>query len=241
MNTLLRYCSAGLVPLFVLMTMSAVAPGCRSSDITQDEALSTWSKRVKRQTVDSESYQIQKGDQIEITVPGYPEFNTTALVKESGQITVPLLGDLLAVQLTRVQLTDQLKKRLSDYVKSVAVPSIRVRGAMEQKVIVLGSVTTQGSFSSPTSISPLQALALAGGPTTTADLRHVRLYRTGSESPVEIDITGSLTPLTETVENLPEVNPGDLLYIPKEENVVRDFADLLRDVVVLFGVFAVVR
>jgi polysaccharide biosynthesis/export protein len=227
--------------LSVLLGLGVVAPGCKTSEITQDEALTSWSKRVKRQTVDSDSYLIQKGDQIEITVAGYPEFNATALVKESGAITIPLVGDLLAVQQTKAQITDQLTKRLSDYVKSVAVPVIKIKGAMEQKVIVLGSVTTQGSFAVATTVSPLQALAMAGGPNASADLRHVRIYRAGNEAPLEIDITGSLTPLSETLDNLPEVNPGDLLYVPKEENVVRDFADLLRDVVVLFGVFAVIR
>jgi polysaccharide export outer membrane protein len=225
---------------FVLL-WSTLSQGCTSSDLTQDEALSTWSKRIKRQTVDSDSYLLQKGDQVEISVSGYPEFNSTALVKETGMITVPLVGDLVATQQTKAQLTEQLRKRLSDYVKSAADPVIKIKGAMEQKVIVLGSVTTQGSFALASSISPLQALAMAGGPSTSADLRHVRVYRAGDESAVEIDITGSLTPLTETMDALPEVNPGDLIYVPKEENVVRDFADLLRDVVVLFGVFAVVR
>jgi protein involved in polysaccharide export with SLBB domain len=230
-----------LIALSIFCILGALVPGCKGSDVTQDEALSSWTKRVKRQTVDSDTYLIQRGDQIEITVTGYPEYNTTALVKESGVITVPLVGDLLAVQQTKVQITDQLTKRLSDYVKGVAVPVIKIKGAMEQKVIVLGSVTTQGSYAVATSVSTLQALAMAGGPNAAADLRHVRIYRSGAESPVEIDITGSLAPLTESLESIPEVNPGDLLYVPKEENVVRDFADLLRDVVVLFGVFAVVR
>lgn len=230
-----------MVLVVILLLPAALVTGCRSSDVTQDEALSSWSKRIKRQTVDSETYPLQKGDQIEITVAGYPEFNTTAIVKETGLITVPLVGELQAAHQTKAQLTDLLKRKLSDYVKSVASPVIKIKGAMEQKVIVLGSVTTQGSYALASSISPLQALAMAGGPNTSADLRHVRLYRAGDESPVEIDITGSLTPLTETMESLPEVNPGDLVYVPREENVVRDFADLLRDVVVLFGVFAVVR
>jgi protein involved in polysaccharide export with SLBB domain len=233
--------SSLLLALSLSCALGTFVPGGKGSEVTQDEVLSSWTKSTKRQTVDSDSYLIQKGDQIEITVPGYPEFNATALVKESGLITIPLVGDLLAVQQTKVQITDQLKKRLSDYVKSDAVPVIKIKGAMEQKVIVLGSVTAQGSYAVATSVSPLQALAMAGGPNATADLRHVRIYRSGTESPVEVDITGSLTPLSVTMEMLPEVNPGDLLYVPKEENVVRDFADLLRDVVVLFGVFAVIR
>jgi len=225
----------------LMLWMSFLFLGCGSREITKDEALSSWTKRVKRQTVDSDNYLLQKGDQIEISVAGYPEFNSTALVKESGLITVPLVGDLLAVQQTKAQLTDQLTKRLSDYVKSVAVPTIKIKGAMEQKVIILGAVTTQGSFTVASSVSPLQALAMAGGPNAAADLRHIKIFRGQDESTTEIDITNSLASIVGTMEELPAVNPGDLVYVPKEDNVVRDFADLLRDVVVLFGVFAVIR
>jgi polysaccharide biosynthesis/export protein len=225
----------------LVFCLSSLFPGCTGSDVTKDEALSTWTKRIKRQTVDSDTYLLQKGDQIEITVNGYPEFNSTAFVKESGLITVPLVGDLLAVQQTKSQLTDQLTKRLSDYVKSTAVPTIKIKGAMEQKIIVLGSVTTQGSYTIATAVSPLQALAMAGGPNASADLRHIKIFRSKDESTTEIDLSSSLAAITETMEEMPDVNPGDLVYVPKEDNVVRDFADLLRDVVVLFGVFAVVR
>ena len=76
---------------------------------------------------------------------------------------------------------------------------------------------------------------------STADLRHVKIFRGDDETTEEIDISNSLATFTATVETLPNVNPGDLLYVPKEENVVRDFADLLRDVIVLFGIFSVVQ
>jgi polysaccharide biosynthesis/export protein len=225
----------------LMLCISLLFPGCANRDLTKDEALSSWTKRIKRQTVDSDNYLLQKGDQIEISVAGYPEFNSTAIVKESGLITVPLVGDLLAVQQTRAQLTDQLTKRLSDYVKSTAVPTIKIKGAMEQKVIILGSVTTQGSYTIASSVSPLQALAMAGGPNASADLRHIRIFRGQDESTTELDLSNSLASITDTMEDLPAVNPGDLVYVPREDNVVRDFADLLRDVVVLFGVFSVIR
>jgi polysaccharide biosynthesis/export protein len=240
-NTLSTIRDTGFMVFSVMLCIGLLLPGCRSSELTKDEALSSWTKRVKRQTVDSDNYLIQKGDQIEVSVAGYPEYNCTALVGESGLITVPLLGDLLAVQQTRAQLTDQLTKRLSDYVKTAAIPALKIRGALEQKVIILGSVTTQGSYTIASSVSALQALAMAGGPNASADLRHIKIFRSQDESTTELDISNSFASITGTMEAMPAVNPGDLLYVPKEENVVRDFADLLRDVLVLFGFFAVVR
>ncbi|MGA9121283.1 MAG: polysaccharide biosynthesis/export family protein [Bacteroidota bacterium] len=215
--------------------------GCSGGELTKDQVLSTLTTRGRRLTVESENYVLQKGDQIEVTVPGYSDFHTTSNVDESGSINIPTIGIIHAGGETKAQLREQVKKKLSVYLKDAPVPIIKIKGEMEQKVIVLGSVTTQGSYTIPGAVSPLQVLALAGGPVSTADLRHVKIFRGDDETTEEIDISNSLATFTATVETLPNVNPGDLVYVPKEENVVRDFADLLRDVIVLFGIFSVVR
>jgi polysaccharide export outer membrane protein len=184
---------------------------------------------------------VQTGDQVEITFADYPEF-VSAVIHDKGAITIPLVGEVTAGGVTRGQLKELIVKRLAGYVTSKAVPSIMIKGALEQKVIVLGSVTGQGSYAATLPVSPFQALAMAGGPSSNADLRHIRVFRGGdAESTIEIDLSASLASLPGRSETLPLVYPGDLIYVPKEENVIRDFADLLRDVIVLFGIFAIVR
>ena len=202
----------------------------------------SWSVERKRLSADSEDYVIQAGDQVEIMVPDYPEFNVTEIVHDDGAITVPVVGDVPARGITRGQLTEMLVKRLSSFITTTALPSIRIKGALEQKLIVLGSVTGQGTYAATTPVSPFQALALAGGPSANADLRHVRVFRGGeNEATIELDLSASLASLPGRNETLPLVYPGDLIYVPREENVIRDFADLLRDVIVLFGIFAIIR
>ncbi len=231
-----------LVRIFILLLGStAFLAGCGSGQsITND--LYSWTAERAQQTVDSPNYVIQKGDLIEITVDGYPELSTTVGVTESGIITLPLVGDLAAEGVTRADLTDQIKARLSGYVKNSVFPSIKIKGAMEQKLIILGAVTGQGTYPAKVPISPFQALALAGGPSPNADLRHVRVFRGGDkEATIELDLSATLGSLPGRSEALPVVQPGDLIYVPREENVIRDFADLLRDVIVLFGIFAIAR
>ncbi len=224
-------------PVAVLL----LTAGCGSDQyLTRD--ITSWSAERKRMTTDSEEYIIQAGDQVEITVPDYPEFSVTETVREDGMITLPVVGDLSARGATRGQLNEAIGKRLSSYVTSTVRPSIRIKGALEQKLVILGSVTNQGTFASPTPVSAFQALAFAGGPSSNADLRHVRVFRGGdSESTVDLDLSASLATLPGRNETLPLIYPGDLMYVPREENVIRDFADLLRDVIVLFGIFAIIR
>jgi len=224
---------AGLASLLLL--------GCGSDQlITQD--IMSWSAERKKQNEESEDYVLQPGDQVEIAFADYPEFNVTTVVRELQPITIPLVGDIEANGITRGQLVELIVKRLSGYVTTTVVPTIKIKGALEQKVIVLGSVTGQGTYAATAPVSPFQALAMAGGPSSNADLRHIRVFRGGdAESSVEIDLSASLASLPGHKETVPLVYPGDLMYVPREENVIRDFADLLRDVIVLFGIFAIVR
>lgn len=230
----------GSIIIFALAALIGIG-GC-GTDQTITRSISSWSQERKRQNVDADDYVVQAGDQVDITFVDYPEFNASAVVHDKGVITIPLAGDIKVQGITLGQLKDLIGKQLSGYVTTKAVPSIRVKGAIEQKVIVLGSVTGQGSYAATLPVSPFQALALAGGPSSGADLRHIRVFRGGdAESVIEIDLSASLASLPGRSETLPMVFPGDLMYVPKEENVIRDFADLLRDAIVLFGIFAIVR
>ncbi len=225
----------------LLITMLLCAAGCGTDQfMTRD--ITSWSAERRHLSTESEEYVIQTGDQVEITVPEYPEFTVTESVREDGMITLPVIGETPARGATKGQLNKLIGVRLSQYVTRTVYPSIRIKGALEQKLVILGSVTSQGTFVSMTPVSPFQALALAGGASSTADLRHVRVFRGGdSESTVELDLSASLATLPGHNETLPLVYPGDLIYVPREENVIRDFADLLRDVIVLFGIFAIIR
>jgi len=226
--------------------LALLVAGCGTSEMATERETSSLpgpaATSAPRVDVESNSYVIQRGDQIQLSVWGYPEFNTTAPVKETGTIAVPLVGELQAAGLTRPQLMDEVIAKLSDYVKSKVYPTITIIGALAQKVIVLGAVTGQGSYTIAAPVSPFQVLAAAGGPGANADLRHIKIFHNGDSSPpVEVDLSDYVANVTHDKENIPLVNPGDMMYVPREENVIREFADLLRDVILLFGIFAVVR
>ena len=64
--------------------------GCASDDITKDnltQILRSGAKNIQAEA-QSDNYVIRQGDQMQISVWGYPEFNSTANVKE-GVGTVP--------------------------------------------------------------------------------------------------------------------------------------------------------
>ncbi len=229
----------------ILIILELLLSSCGSDQVTREQARFSATREESRHAdTESSAYIIQKGDQVQMAVLGYPEFSATVPVKETGAITVPFVGEVQAVGLTRDQLSKQITAKLSDYVKNSVFLNITVTTG--QKVVVLGSVVTQGSYSITTPVSLFQVLALAGGASGEADLRRVKIFHSPETSnPQEVDLTNYVAnnvPGAEvTKEAVPQVRPGDMVYVPKEENVVRDFAGLLRDVLALFYMFALVR
>ncbi len=182
---------------------------------------------------------IRPGDQVQVMVWGHPEFNTTTTVKSYGTITVPLVGDVIAQGITENQLARELKQRLADYIKG----DIRVNishVSMNNIVSVMGAVNKQGNYSALGQMSLVEIISDAGGTTATADLRHVKIFRQGNKQNVEeVNLQRHLE--NGNLTDLPEVKPGDTVFVPSEENIVREIASYGQDLLVLFGFFALLH
>lgn len=235
------------IMLSTTIVLGLLASGCgttQGSRVSDPEELTPGA--TGRRDTRANDYIIQHGDQVLLSVFGFPEFNANTIVQESGTITLPLIGELQASGLTREQLTRQLVTKLGEYVKTKVIPSVTIVDAMSHRVVVLGSVGNQGNYQLAVPASPFQVLAMAGGPSKDADLSHVKVLRHGDPgNAVELDLSGYIGTdqgrSLNAPSNIPLVSPGDMVIVPKEENIIRDFADLLRDAVLLFGLFALVR
>ncbi len=182
---------------------------------------------------------IKPGDQVQVMVWGYPEFNTTTTVKSYGTITLPLVGDVIAAGFTENQFARTLKQRLSEYIKGDARVNIS-HVSMNNWVSVMGSVNKQGNYSALGEMSLIEILADAGGTATDADLRHVKIIRQGKEENAEeVNLQRYLE--SGSFEKVPAVRPGDTVFVPAEENVVRRIASFGQDILLLFGFFALLR
>lgn len=68
-------------------------------------------------------YRLEVQDKVSVTLPYYPQFNSTVLVRTDGRITVPLVGDVQAESKTPQELAALLNKEYSRYLEN---PSITV-------------------------------------------------------------------------------------------------------------------
>lgn len=99
------------------------------------------------------------------------------LVDAKGNIEYPRLGVFHAEGLTKEELADQIKKRLTEPVKLLENPSVIIR-FQNLKITLLGEVSNQGVVSVPGErVTILEAIGLAGGVTDYGVKNKVKVIR----------------------------------------------------------------
>lgn len=190
---------------------------------------------------ESEDYLIRTGDEIEIAVWGYDEFNTIRTVTSRGLITIPLVGEMEARGLTKQEFTENLEEQLSEFIQDEITFSVSITNTEGDMVSVLGAVGSPNNYEIIENVSLFEILSRAGGTTEEADLRNVTVYRRNSNSsPAKIDLIPYLNGI-ENPSGIAPIVPGDIVYIPTEENVIRELSTFMRDTVLLFGMFRILN
>jgi polysaccharide export outer membrane protein len=123
-------------------------------------------------------YRIGPQDTLEIDVFQLNDLNRTVQVDSSGQILLPLLGQVPAAGKTSKELSADIADQLGrKYVKNPQV-TVVVKDAQGQRITVDGAVGQPGVYTLTGPTTLMQAVALAKGPDTKlANLHKVTVYR----------------------------------------------------------------
>ncbi len=230
------------LPTIAFLAVSAIIQyNCATQEATRKPETGVLRPRVSgvQERFDS-TYSIRKGDQVQLSVWGYPEFTTTAVVKEAGTITIPLIGEVIAAGLTKDQFTESLRKRLSEYIKGEIRVTVSIVTTVGQKVNVFGAVSRPQGYPVVEEASLLDVLIGAGGMGSDADLTSVKIWHAGENNEAsEVDLSGYLE--RGNIDDIPKLYPGDTVFVPRKENFVREVTEFLRDIIYLFGFFGVFR
>jgi len=109
-------------------------------------------------------YHVGKEDVLEVVVYREPELSRVVPVRPDGKISLPLAGEVDAAGKTAAEIQQGITARLTPWVREPAV-SVLVREINAARVFVLGEVVRPGAFPLRGPMSPVQAIALAGGRT----------------------------------------------------------------------------
>ncbi len=160
-----------------------------------------------------QEYRIGPEDVLDITVWRNPELTRTVAVRPDGRISVPLLNDIEAANLTPMELRNILAKGYAQYVNEAEV-SVIVREIHSFKVTVVGMVRTPGRFELRSQATALDALALAGGLSEFAKRDRIVIMRQNGRGGTQrfgLNYTGILD---SGVEDNFILRPNDIILVP---------------------------
>jgi len=173
-------------------------------------------------------YKIGPGDILEISLwKGTEEKQYTVTVRPDGKIAFTFLENIAVSGLTEQQVDDLITEKLDRFVKQPRV-DVHVKEYNSKFVSMLGAIsintgvilgpdtprgarTGPGRYSLTGKTTVLQALARAGGPTETANLRQINVRReTGKAVTVNLNKTITQGDLSQNVV----LDDGDTVLVP---------------------------
>jgi polysaccharide export outer membrane protein len=123
--------------------------------------LPVWPLDLQAESAAPQAYRISAGDKIGITVFGQPDLSGESTVDLSGNIRLPMIGDISAINLTLSELESGISHALAQgYLRD---PTVSVRIAEFCPIYVLGMVRAPGLYPYREGLSVLGAIARAGG------------------------------------------------------------------------------
>jgi len=163
-------------------------------------------------------YRIGVDDRVQVTVWRNPELSVTAPVRPDGKISVPIIGDVAAGGYTPNEVAEEIKKRLSAYIRepSVAVILTELRShEFLTRVRVTGAVRTQRSIPHRQGMTVLDAVLEAGGVNEFASPNRAKLYRKVRDKTEVFSIElGDILNRGRLETNL-LLRPGDVITVPE--------------------------
>lgn len=161
-------------------------------------------------------YKIAPLDTLSIKVFKMPDLSGDFEVDLTGQISMPLIGNVTATDITTAELDDQLTKKLgAKYLENPDV-SVGIKSSSTRSVTVDGAVNKAGSFAINGPMTLMQAVAQAGGTSPDANARRVAIFRQIKSKRQAAAFDLASIRRGEMVD--PPVYPGDIVVIDGSKN-----------------------
>ena len=157
------------------------------------------------------NYKISPMDKLTIKVFKAQDLTGDYDVDLTGKISLPLIGEVEAANMTTGQLDELLTQKLGQkYLENPDV-SVAIKQSTARVVTVDGAVKDSGSFPVPGPVTLIQAVALAKGTTEDANPHRVAVFRTigGQRQAAAFDLMS----IRRGQSPDPQIYPGDIVVV----------------------------
>lgn len=187
------------------------------------------SRAEKRALIVTDQYIIGPEDTLEVSVWRTPELSREIVVRPDGRISLPLIGEVMAVGSTTAELRDEITEKLKVYKENPTV-AIIVKAIKSYFFTVQGAIGGGGSAEGKSGggggkipllshTTLVQAIGLAGGLSSDAVRSRITIFRLGinGDAPKKIVVNYEDIILRDA-ENI-EIKPGDTIVVPSQTQI----------------------
>jgi len=162
--------------------------------------------------VDPSTYVIGAEDVLQITVWKEPTLTGNIPVRPDGKISMVLVGDIVAAGKTPMKLGDEITEQLKKYIQDPRVYVV-VAGVNSQRIFLVGEVGHAGPIPLMAGMSPLQAIAAAGGLSPFANAKKIYVLRGEQGRQMRIPFNYKAAMKGDNRQNI-VLEPGDTIVVP---------------------------
>ena len=162
------------------------------------------------------NYKIAPMDKLAIKVFKMDDLSGDYDVDLSGKISLPLVGQVEAANMTTAQLDVALTDKLGEKYLEHPDVSVSIKQSTSRVVTVDGAVNSAGQFPAVAPMTLIQAVSLARGTTEEANPRRVAVFRTigGQRQAAAFDLTA----IRRGQAADPAIYPGDIVVVDGSAN-----------------------
>ena len=157
-------------------------------------------------------------DVLIVTVWKNQDLSREVVIRPDGMISMPLIGDVPAANLTANNLAKRISDRLTEYMASPIV-SVQLKEVNSYFIYVLGEVSKPGKYPLKSYANVMQGISLAGGFAPFARKNKIKVLRVttnGSNEKHQIEIPVQYDDILKgnaTVGNF-YLRSGDVIVVP---------------------------
>lgn len=171
-------------------------------------------KKPIAKNVQRGQYIVGVADTLNISVWENADLTRSVKVRPDGKVSFPLIDEFDAVGKTIPQIDDLITEKLKDYLRYPDV-SVTLEGMGGRRVIILGEVKSPGIIALGDMSTVLEAIAIAGGPTSDAVLRSVLVIKGGLSNPVPQRVNIARFLKKPSAADNVVLGPQDIVYVPE--------------------------
>lgn len=157
------------------------------------------------------NYRIAPMDKIAIKVFKMEDLSGDYDVDLAGKISLPLIGEVEAANMTTSDLDQTLTAKLGEKYLEHPDVSVSIKQSTSRVVTIDGAVNNAGQFPVVTPLTLIQAVSLAKGTAEDANPRRVAVFRTigGQRQAAAFDLTA----IRRGQAQDPKIYPGDIVVV----------------------------